>query len=70
MGEGKGRFLTIEISAGYEMREIEKGEHSCWDIPAKSHVPNWAMKRDMTNAQVLRVFFFGVGLVVPQADGM
>ncbi|OEU55857.1 MAG: hypothetical protein BA862_03330 [Desulfobulbaceae bacterium S3730MH12] len=35
---------------------------------ARSRLPNWTVKRERTNSQVLIVFFFGVGSVILQME--
>jgi hypothetical protein len=38
------------------------------EMLARSRLPNWEVKRERTNSQVLTVFFFGVGLVILQME--
>ena len=50
------------------VRERRNSRTYSWDMLARSRLPNLDVNRLRTNAQVLTVFFFGVGLVVLQME--
>jgi hypothetical protein len=71
IGEGRQTRIDTEIieraSTEYRflfvacllllVKESRNSSTSSWDMLAKSRFPNWAVKRERTNSQVLMVFF-------------